>query len=58
MTAEDHEQLDRILKKLHPEIKRNFYGRVTIEVDYKSSVMGKQPYTELRCEHLVQVKKM
>lgn len=55
MTQNDLEVLSSLVKKLHPEIKNEFYGRVSIELDFKNSVIGNQPYIDIRCSHLVRV---
>ncbi len=57
MTQEDLDTLGALVKKLHPETRNGFYGRVNIELDFKDSVIGNQPYIEIRCSHLVRVSK-
>ena len=55
ITRNELQALNDLIKRLHPETKNGYYGRATIELDFQDSVVGNQPYIEIRCSHLVRV---
>ncbi len=42
-----------MIKKLHPQIRDGFYGKVNIELEYKNGIVGKQPHTDMKQSHLI-----
>ena len=55
MRQEELDSLEKTIKRLHPETRQGYHGRVTIEVDFKDSVIGRHPHIEFRCVHLVRI---